>query len=136
VIEYTRHVHFEEVDAAGIAFFARFGTWAHEAMEHFFGALEGGYAGLILQRKVGFPAVHLDIDFKRPLRYGDVVRIETTCAKLGNRSAVLHYKMFDKTSGELAAEVRHTVVTTDLEKLVSCPMPDDVRARLAEHLEA
>ena len=34
----------EEVDAAAIVFFAQFVTYAHEAMEHFFGALQGCYA--------------------------------------------------------------------------------------------
>ncbi|HVY46843.1 MAG TPA: thioesterase family protein [Minicystis sp.] len=134
MIVYERPVRFEEVDAAGIAFFARFVTWAHEAMEHFFSPLEGGYAGLILARKIGLPAVHLDMSFARPLRYGDVVRIETSCARLGTRSAVLHYVMRHAASGDVAAEVKHTVVTTDLGALKSCPMPEDVRAQLAAHL--
>jgi 4-hydroxybenzoyl-CoA thioesterase len=136
MIVYTRPVRFEEVDAANIVFFGRFSAWAHEAMEHFFAGVEGGYAGLILKRKVGFPAVHLEIDFKRPFRYGDVVRIETSCAKLGNRSAVLHYKMFRESDGELGAELLHTIVTTDLVRLVSCPMPDDVRAVLSAHVDS
>jgi 4-hydroxybenzoyl-CoA thioesterase len=35
----------------------------------------------------------------------------------------------------LAAEVKHTVVTTDLRVLASCDMPADVRALLNAHLE-
>src|SRR5262249_50201757 len=120
---------------AHIVFFARFATYAHEAMENFFSSIDGGYAALILERKVGFPAVHVEMSFAAPLRYGDVVRIETRVVKLGNRSAVLHYRMYDKKKGVLAAEVKHTVVTTDLDALRSCPMPADVRARFEEHLE-
>jgi 4-hydroxybenzoyl-CoA thioesterase len=135
MIVYTRPVHFEEVDAANIVFFGRFSAWAHEAMEHFFEGVDGGYAGLILKRRVGFPAVRLEIDFKKPFRYGDVVRIETSTVKLGNRSAVLRYLMFRASDGELGADLRHTIVTTDLDKLVSCPMPDDVRATLLAHLD-
>jgi 4-hydroxybenzoyl-CoA thioesterase len=138
VIAFDRAVKFEEVDAANIVFFARFVTYAHEAMEDFFGGLEGGYAGLILARRVGFPAVHVDIDFKAPARYGDVLRIETRVARLGNRSAVLWYRMHHVEGGSLgrlACDLKHTVVTTDLRTLTSCDMPADVRALLAQHLE-
>jgi 4-hydroxybenzoyl-CoA thioesterase len=149
VIVFDRPIKFEEVDAANIVFFARFVTYAHEAMESFFDALEGGYAGLILERHVGFPAVHVEITFTAPARYGDVLRIETRVARLGNRSAVLWYRMHHAGSGPsrgglrpqtpgsglLACELWHTVVTTDLRTLTSCDMPADVRALLEQHLE-
>ncbi len=155
MIAFERPIKFEEVDAANIVFFARFVTYAHEAMEHFFGTLDGGYARLILERRVGLPAVHVEIAFTAPARYGDVLRIETRVAKVGNRSAVLWYRMVhagaagrahaaparapDPTvphgEGRLACELKHTIVTTDLRTLTSCEMPPDVRALLAEHLE-
>jgi 4-hydroxybenzoyl-CoA thioesterase len=140
VIAFDRPIKFEEVDAANIVFFARFVTYAHEAMEHFFGGLDGGYAGLVLERRVGLPAVHVDITFTAPARYGDVLRIETRVAKVGNRSAVLWYRMHHAGPGRgdfrLACELKHTVVTTDLRSLTSCDMPDDVRTLLLQHLEA
>lgn len=139
MITLARPVKFEEVDAANIVFFARFATYAHEAMEHFFGGLEGGYSRLILERRIGLPAVHLEVAFTAPARYGDVLRIETRVARLGNRSAVLWYRMFldgEPDAGRLACELKHTVVTTDLRTLRSCDMPDDVRALLAAHLES
>jgi 4-hydroxybenzoyl-CoA thioesterase len=130
-----RAIKFEEVDAANIVFFARFVTYAHEAMEHFFGALDGGYAALILERRVGLPAVHVDMSFSNPVRYGDVLRIETSIAHVGNRSATLRYKMIRARDGALSAELRHKVVTTDLQTLRSCVMPADIRALLLAHLE-
>jgi 4-hydroxybenzoyl-CoA thioesterase len=133
MIAYERPVRFEDVDAANIVFFARFLTYAHEAMENFFDAIGGKYVGLITKRRVGLPAVHVEVDFHLPLRYGDVVRIETSCERLGNKSAVLHYRMLRASDARLSAEVRHTIVTTDLETLKSCPMPDDVRRQLEQH---
>ncbi len=144
-----RPIKFEDVDAAGIVFFARFVTYAHEAMEHFFAPLEGGYARLILERRVGFPAVHVDMSFTAPARYGDVLRIETRVKKVGNRSVVFQYRMFlaggmgvppgmphlATANGALSAEVTHTVVVSDLRTISSCDMPADVRALLLAHLE-
>jgi 4-hydroxybenzoyl-CoA thioesterase len=131
VVEHA--IRFEEVDAAGIVFFAHLAAWAHEAMERFFDQLDGGYVRLIVERRVGLPAVKLEAEFHAPLRYGDVVAIETTVAKVGNKSAVFVYRMRRKRDGELAAELRHTVVTTDLDRLQSCAMPADVRAALEAH---
>jgi 4-hydroxybenzoyl-CoA thioesterase len=135
LIAFDRPVKFEEVDAARIVFFGHYVAWAHEAMDRFFGALDGGYARLILERRVGLPAVKVDMTFSRPLRYGDVARIETTCARLGGRSAALRYRVQDAKDRALVAEIHHTVVTTDLDAMRSCEMPADVRAQLAAHLE-
>ena len=78
MIPFVRAIKFEDVDAAAIVFFARFLGYAHEAMEHFFGGLPGGYAHLILGRRVGLPAVKVNMSFHAPAKYGDVLRIENT----------------------------------------------------------
>ena len=135
MISFERTVLFEEVDSAQIVFFARFFGWAHEAMERFFGPLSGGDPRLITERKIGMPAVHVESTFHVPLRYGDTVRIETSVARLGRRSAVLRYRMFRKEDGALSAEVRHTVVCSDLTAIASVDMPADVRALFEAHAE-
>lgn len=130
-----RPVRFEEVDAAGIVYFAQIVSYVHEAMEAFFDQVEGGYARLINERRVGFPAVRLDSEFEAPLRYGDRLRIETSVKCLGTRSVTFSYRILRERDGRLCATVHHTVVTTDLDALESCAMPDDVRAVLEAHLE-
>ena len=135
MIVLERAIRFEEVDAANIVFFARFFGYAHEAMEQLFAELEGGYARLIGQRRVGMPAVHAEAEFHAPLRYGDSVRIETTVARLGRRSATIRYRLFRKQDGVLSAEVRHTVVCSDLNAIASCDMPGDDGGVLRERNE-
>lgn len=135
MIVYERPVRFEDVDAARIVFFGRYLFYAHEAMEHFFSGLEGGYPRLIVERGVGLPAVDVQCQFSSPVRYGDSLRIETTTAKLGNKSAQLRYCMVKGGTGELAATVLHTIVTTDLAAMKSIAMPADVRAIFEAHLE-
>lgn len=130
-----RPIKFEEVDAAGIVFFAHFMRYAHEAMEAFFSPLQGGYAGLIVTRRIGLPSVRAEVDFVSPLRYGEALRIETSVTRIGRRSATLRYQMFRAHDEVLSADLWQTIVTTDLETLTSCPMPDDVRGLLSAHLE-
>lgn len=129
-------VRFEEVDAAGIVFFGRFSSWVHDAMERFFAPVDGGYAGLIVSRKIGLPAVKLAFEFVRPARYGDVVLVEVVTRRLGGRSAELGYTVRDKATGEIIATAAHTVVATSLAAMKSAPMPDDVRAVLQQHLSS
>lgn len=134
---YLRPVRFHEADAAGLVFFAHFSTYCHEAMESFFSPLDGGYVGLIRDRRVGFPAVHLSASFVAPLRYGDTARIETSVAAIGDRSATLRYRVvrLGADASVEAARLEHKVVTTDLTTMRSCPMPADVRAQLEQHLD-
>ncbi|WP_437601603.1 acyl-CoA thioesterase [Sorangium sp. So ce590] len=135
MVSLDRPIKFEDVDAANIVFFARFLNYAHEAMERFFAPLEGGYAALILKRRIGLPAVRVEADYAAPVRYGETLRIETSVVRVGRRSATLRYRMIRTHDGVLAAELRHTVVTTDLVQLASVPMPEDVRALLSAHLD-
>ena len=135
MIVYERPIRFEEVDAAGIVFFARYPALAHEAMERLFGDVEGGYVGLINERRIGFPAVKLAIEYHAPVRYGDTLRIETRVARLGTRSLDLAYAMLTQ-RGARACDVLHTVVVSDLVAMRSVDMPPDVRALLEQHHRA
>lgn len=132
---FERAVRFDEVDAAGIVYFARVVGYCHEAMEAFFDGLDGGYAALIVERRIGLPAVKLEAEFHAPLRYGDRIRIETRVTRLGTKSADLLYRVHERGTEPPCAVLRHTVVTTDLASLRSCDMPSDVRALLEAHLD-
>ncbi len=132
---YDRPVRFEDVDAANIVFFGRFFGYCHEAMETLFEReLEGGYVNLITKRHIGFPAVHVECDFKHPLRYGDIARIATSVERIGNKSCTFGYAITRASGGEHIASIRHVCAVSDLAALKAIPIPDDVRATLERHL--
>jgi 4-hydroxybenzoyl-CoA thioesterase len=133
MIDHERAVRFEEVDAAGILFFALFSNYCHEAMELFFAALPGGYPHLITQRKIGFPAVHVTSDFSAPIRYGDVARITGTVTKLGTTSCHFHFDVTRATDGAAVAKMDHVHVCTELTTMTKLPFPPDIRAALEKH---
>ena len=134
---YDRAVRFEEVDAAGILFFARYLAYCHEAMERFFDGIPGGYVDLIVRRQIGFPAVHLSSDYEAPLRYGDTARIETSVLKVGETSTTFRYVLTRLATAEraeaVAAVVQHVCVAADLRTLTKVPLPADCRALLEAH---
>jgi YbgC/YbaW family acyl-CoA thioester hydrolase len=131
---YDRPVRFEEVDAAGLAFFAHFFHWCHEAMERFFDGVPGGYVGLIMRRRIGFPGVHLHSEWKTPLRYGDVARVELSVVAVGTTSCTFRYVITRGSDGAHVAAIEQVVVATDLNRLVKMKLPDDCRALIEAHL--
>lgn len=133
---YERNIGFDDVDAAGLVFFGRFLDYAHEAMEALFEELSGGYAALIIQRRVGLPAVHIDANYRAPLAYGDAVRVETSVRRVGRRSLTFFHRFIRARDGVLAAEILHTVACMDLARRQGCDMPDDVRRAAEAHLES
>ena len=75
----------------------------HDALEAFFGELPGGYAALFRERDLGVPTVHLETDFKSPLRYGDVARFEMAVERVGRTSLTFHHTIRRESDGIVAA---------------------------------
>ena len=93
-------------DPAGIVYFPRFFEFFHDAMERWFAdALGHPYADVIVGRKVGFPSVHTEADFKAPSAFGDRLFIELRVAGLGHKSIVFDYRVRGETD-DPAAEPR------------------------------
>ena len=129
-----RPVRFEDIDAAQIVFFPRVIVYCHETLELFLNQLEGGHSGLIMKRRIGLPAVHLDMEFKKPLRYGDSVNIQLEVTKIGTSSVGLRYTVLRVGDGALIAVINHVCVLSAIDELRSVPIPADVRALLEQHL--
>lgn len=127
------HVHrvrFDEVDAAGIVYFARFFTWCHDAMEAMLAGVQGGYVALVNVRRLGFPAVHVEADYAAPLRFGEEVHIAATVERLGTSSIAIRFELTRASDGDHVATLRHVVALTDLAAMRARPIPEDVREAL------
>ena len=136
MIVFERPIRFDEVDPAGIVFFARYANFAHEAIENFFEDLEGGYPALIQKRRIGLPIVRYEADFHAPLRFGDDVELDVTVARLGAKSITFRYRVYRV--GEprvLAAEGRVVCAVVDLARFVAVAVPERVTQMLADLVE-
>lgn len=134
MFRFERPVRFSDVDAARIVYFARYLDYCHDAIEALFAELPGGYAHLTMVRDVGVPSVRVEVDYRAPLRYGDVALIDLSVERLGARSVTLRHELTRKADGVPVASVRQVVVTARLTELGAVQIPDDVRAVLARHL--
>ncbi len=127
-------VRFGDVDAAGIAYFPSIYNMIHDVFEdlwtHYVGV---PYAELMMEQRLGFPLVRSEVDFFRPLHFGDRPRIRVTCEHLGRSSIRLRYRFL--LSGELALDARMTTACIDMDRMKSCALPPAYRAALEALLE-
>ena len=124
----TFQVRFGHVDPAGIVFFPRIFDYLHdvfeEVWEHHVGAR---YFHLLLDRRMGFPLVHSDVDFAHPLRFGDRPDVRVTCFRLGKSSIGLRYVI--SKDGRRCVDARLVTVCVDTDRMEPLPIPEDFRAR-------
>jgi 4-hydroxybenzoyl-CoA thioesterase len=134
VFLHRRPVRLEEVDAAGIVFFPRILGYCHDALAELLSALPCGYAALLMERGIGLPTVHVDVDFTAPLRFGDTAMIELNVARIGRTSATLDMRLSRARDDVAVAGVRLICACTQLAPLQSTEWPADVRRILEAHL--
>lgn len=139
---FTTPVRFADVDHAGIVYYPRFFHLFHLAFEELFRVRIGprAYLDVLDRRRVGFPAVRAEADYKAPLRFGDTVDIELSIARLGTKSITFRYRVFRAAEPDrprvLAADGQVVCAVTDLSRFVAVEVPEDIRALLADLVEA
>jgi 4-hydroxybenzoyl-CoA thioesterase len=132
----TFPVRFADVDHAGIVYYPRFHHYFHIAFEEFFRQRVGpaAYMEILDRRRIGFPAVHSSCDYRAPLRFGDLVRIDMDIEQLGGKSIRFRYRALraEGDSGQLVAEGVVVVAVTNLAEFRAIEIPDDLRQLFLE----
>jgi len=119
-------IRFGHEDHAGIVYFPRFLHFFHCAFEDLFNAHAKGYKHCLDVDLVGWPAVHVETDFRSPLRFGDTFAIDVWVPEIGDKSATFAYR--GSTSGRHVCDARITVACIDIERFRAQPIPDEYRA--------
>jgi acyl-CoA thioester hydrolase len=106
----TRRVEFSETDMAGIMHYSNFFRFMETAEHGFYRSL--GFS-VALNRKdppLGFPRVHAECDFKKPLRFEDVVEVQLLVREKRTRSITYSFR-FRNLSASPAEEAARGVLT-------------------------
>ena len=92
-------VRYAETDAMGVVHHASYAVWFEQARIDFFKDLGAPYTEI---EKEGFesPVLELNIQYRRPCRFGDSVKVETTMLKESALKCRFAYKVF--VNGELS----------------------------------
>ncbi len=128
VHEHRTKIRFQDVDAAGIIFFARVFELFHDANLAFLDANGLSFAEVLSAKRWLSPLVHAEADYRAPMRFGDEVIVEVAAPELGESSMKVRYRVRSATRPELTLAVGHTVhVFVDGSTFRARPVPEEVR---------
>lgn len=117
---YERKVNFADTDLAGIVHFSNILRYVEEA-EHA-SMLEVNVPPV--HSKGGFPKVHVDCDYRSPIRFGDLACVDMCLTKIGKCS--LNWKFSVSVGKVLAAEGSFVTVYLN-DRGESAAIPQDYR---------
>lgn len=122
-------VRYAECDAQEVVFNARYADYIDVAATEYIRALFGGYQNIIA-RGMDTQVVNMNISWKAPARFDDVLEITVSPEKIGNSSYTLgiSFKLEGITSEIASAQITYVMVDTDNYKKMS--IPDDFKASL------
>ena len=106
----VRRVEFVETDMAGIMHYSNFFRFMETAEHGFYRSL--GFSVILSHYNppLGFPRVHAECDFKRPLRFEDLVEVHLLVKERKSKSISYAFR-FRNLSGESGDEVARGLVT-------------------------
>jgi acyl-CoA thioester hydrolase len=130
----VRRVEFSETDMAGIVHFSNFFRYMETAEHGFYRSL--GFSVILdnYDPPLGFPRVHAACDYKKPLRFEDMLEVHLLVRE--KRSRVLKYAFrFSKMAGEkmelvATGELTVVCVTHEPGKMAAVPIPSELAAKI------
>jgi acyl-CoA thioesterase FadM len=126
----TRRMQLNDIDAAGIAFTGRLVTIAMEVLEEGLAKAGLDFATMIREGRYGVPMVHIEADFKRPFRHGDLVDVDLWCDAIGDRSYTCRIELLPAGTRAVSTSLHFTAAVIDMATFKSVAVPEAFRAAL------
>lgn len=124
-------VRFADVDNAGIIYYPRFFHAFHVAFEEWWERGVGRPYHLVLGKdRVGFPAVHIECDFKKSVTFGDPLEIHIGVKRIGKTSVVFRYEIAHRETGQVHCSAEITKAIVDMDTWRPMAPPPEIRKAL------
>lgn len=130
-----RRVEFSETDMAGIMHFSNFFRFMETAEHEFLRSL--GYSVVTRQTNppVGWPRVHVDCDFFKPVAFEDLLVVRLTVTRKSEKSLGYQFDFFNKNDPDTLIARGNIVaacVTRDKNsgKMKSVPIPQEISSQI------
>jgi YbgC/YbaW family acyl-CoA thioester hydrolase len=126
----SRRVEFGDTDTAGIMHFAKFFNFMEE-VEHEFLRSRGLSVVMTHEgRRIGWPRVSAKCDFTKPARFEDVIQVELTLSKVGERALTYLFEFLLGSEVIARGELTTCCCLVGPDEIRSIPLPADLRAKL------
>jgi 4-hydroxybenzoyl-CoA thioesterase len=129
-------IRFEHCDPAGIVFYPHYFEFFNQMVEDFFDEQVGvSFQTMHQDWKLGVPLVHIESDFLKASRIGDVLQFNLRLAKIGTKS--IHFAIDATKDDEVRVKSSLTLACVNLgDRLKGQEIPRDFRKRMEPFLEA
>ncbi len=121
---YNRIIRFHDTDAAGVVYFANVLSICHEAYEASLAASGINLKDFFTNTSVGFPIVHANVDFLRPMFCGDNLAISLIPQKLSVDKFEITYEVTNIDVLVAKAVTRHVCI--DVSSRSKQELPDEM----------
>lgn len=123
---FEKRIYYHDTDAGGVVYYGSYLKHLEEARTEYFRSLG---IDLVEYAKNGiiFPVVHLELDYKSPARYGDIIRVFTTPEKVGNASLNFTQEIRRGEVTLVTAKVVWACVNKDLKPT---RIPEEIRSKI------
>ncbi|MEM9276833.1 MAG: thioesterase family protein [Cyanobacteria bacterium P01_F01_bin.143] len=121
---YNRTIYLSDTDAAGVIYFANALTICHEAYEAWLAQKEINLRKMLTEKTIAIPIVHADIDFLRPIFYGDQLQINLEFKLIQDTEFMSNYKIFRQKSLDkplAIAKTRHVCINPQTRSRTNLP---------------
>lgn len=129
----SKPLRFGDCDLTGIAYHPAYLSMLVDVNEALFASFGVPWKEVMFERRMGLPTVSMNLEFRKPSTYGDVLDFAVHVRAIGRAS--LDLETVVSVRGEVIWTVRQRIVATSLDTHKSHPWPDDIRAGLARYLE-
>ncbi|MFH1596032.1 MAG: acyl-CoA thioesterase [Pseudomonadota bacterium] len=111
----TVRVRFGDTDPYGIVYFVSYFRYCHRAIEEFLRAcgLKPEETFKNVAQGFGLPIVEAWCRFRRPARYGEILKIETRLQEVRPKALVFRFEFYPETGRDLVAEGTANLVAID-----------------------
>jgi acyl-CoA thioester hydrolase len=129
----TVRVRFGDTDPYGIVYFVSYFRYCHRAIEEFLraGNLAPEETFKNAQEGYGLPIVEAWGRFRRPAKYGDLLRIETRIQEIRSKAIIFRFEFYPESGRELVAEGTAHLVAIDAAWQVR-ELPEQVKNALSQ----
>lgn len=129
----SKPMRFGDCDLTGIAYHPAYLSMLVDVNEAMFASFGITWKEIMFERRIGLPTVTMNLEFKRPAVYGDVLDFAVHVRAIGRSS--LDLETVVTVTDYVIWTVRQRIVATSLEDHKSHPWPDDIKAGLSRYLE-
>jgi 4-hydroxybenzoyl-CoA thioesterase len=129
----SKPLRFGDCDLTGIAYHPAYLGMLVDVNEAMFASFGITWKEIMNDRRIGLPTVTMNLEFKRPAVYGDVLDFAVTVKAIGRSS--LDLETVVSVTDYTIWTVKQRIVATSLNTHGSTPWPDDIRAGLLRYGE-